>query len=109
MTRMMTFVMCLAAAGLMAQDQRPVDPREQCLMATGADWARLGIDGDQILRVNAIQSECLQDCVAAKERGTGISAVLDRHVATLRTVLSPDQFRQWSAWCQEKHGGRVDQ
>ena len=80
------------------------DPREQCLMATGADWARLGISQDQILRVNEIQSLCLQDCVAAKGSGAGTSAVLDRHIAELRGVLTPEQFGSWKEWCAEKVG-----
>lgn len=78
------------------------DPREHCLMATGADWARLGIDQEQILRVNAIQSTCMQDCVAAREAGSGITSVVDRHIAELRTVLTPGQFASWDTWCSEK-------
>jgi len=102
-------VACVLPAGLAAQETKPVamqDPREHCLMATGIDWARLGVDGDQVLLVNAIQSECLQDCVAAKESGGGrLPAVLDRHIAELRKVLSAEQFAQWSKWCHERHGG----
>ncbi len=97
---------CLFASGALAQDAATTtstgDPREQCLMATGADWARLGITQEQILRVNAIQSLCLQNCVAAKESGTGTSAVLDRHIAELRGVLTPEQFGSWKEWCAEK-------
>jgi len=78
------------------------DPREHCLMATGADWARLGIDQEQILRVNTIQATCMQDCVAARESGQGITSVMDRHIAELRTVLTPDQFESWNKWCNEK-------
>lgn len=82
------------------------DPREECLMATGADWARLMIDQDQIMRVNAIQNTCLQDCTAAKESGGDVKAVMDRHIAELRTVLTPDQFQRWSEWCAEKIGSK---
>jgi hypothetical protein len=78
------------------------DPREQCLMATGADWARLGVDQEQIMRVNAIQSNCLQDCVAAREGSGNISAVMDRHIDELRRSLTPEQFEMWSTWCNEK-------
>jgi len=78
------------------------DPREQCLMATGADWARLGIHQEQILSVNAIQSTCMQDCVAAREAGSGITSVMDRHIAELRKVLTPEQFDSWDKWCSSK-------
>lgn len=78
------------------------DPREQCLMATGADWARLGIDQEQILSVNSIQSTCMQDCVAAREAGSGITSVMDRHIAELRKVLTPEQFDSWDKWCSDK-------
>lgn len=80
------------------------DPREECLMATGADWARLMIDQDQIMQVNAIQSTCLQDCAAAKEHGGDVKAVMDRHIAELRTVLTPEQYQRWSEWCAGKIG-----
>ena len=85
-----------------AKPVKHADPREKCLMATGADWARLGVDQQQILRVNAIQSTCLQDCVAARESGSDISGVLDRHIADLRTVLGPEQFAKWEEWCKGK-------
>jgi len=85
-----------------AKAEKAHDPREKCLMATGADWARLGIDQSQIMRVNAIQSTCMQDCVAAKESGSDLRSVIDRHIADLRTVLSPDQFAQWEDWCKGK-------
>ncbi|MEI2420648.1 hypothetical protein V6O07_10275, partial [Arthrospira platensis SPKY2] len=57
---LMTFAAGAFAQAATASASKASDPRENCLMATGADWARLGIDADQIMRVNAIQSECLQ-------------------------------------------------
>lgn len=84
------------------------DPREQCLMATGADWARLGIDQEQILSVNAIQSTCMQDCVAARDAGSGITSVVDRHIAELRKVLTPEQFDSWDRWCSDKLSTRTE-
>jgi len=85
------------------------DPREECLMATGADWARLMIDQEQIMRVNAIQNTCLENCTAAKERGGDVKSVIDGHIAELRTVLTPDQFQKWSEWCAEKIGTKEKQ
>jgi hypothetical protein len=100
---------CLFAFGAFGQEGKTVselmkekDPREQCLMATGADWARLGVDQEQIMRVNAIQSSCLQDCVAAREGAGDVSAVMDRHIEELRRSLSPEQFEKWSKWCNNK-------
>jgi hypothetical protein len=102
-----TISTCLIAVGAIAQADTTRtytsgDPREQCLMATGGDWGKLGLTQEQIRAVNEIQSTCMQDCVAAKEGGANVSAVLDRHVAQLRKVLDPEQFERWTAWCAEK-------
>jgi hypothetical protein len=84
------------------------DPREQCLMATGADWAGLGLDQDQILQVNSIQATCMKDCEAAREKESGITSVMDRHIAELRKVLTPQQYQQWDAWCTKEMRGSSD-
>lgn len=102
-----TISTCLFAMGAMAQadstrTSTSGDPREQCLMATGGDWGKLGLTQEQIMAVNEIQSACVENCATAKESGAHNSAVVDQHIAELRKVLDPEQFEQWTAWCGEQ-------
>jgi hypothetical protein len=88
----------------MAQQQRsasgePIDPREQCVMAGGLDWARIGVNTAQVKRINAIQASCQDKCSAAKQGEGELTEVIDKYIADLQTILSPQQFADWNKWC----------
>lgn len=109
MKNLSVLLLFLTSYTLDMQAQDPVgtssknkDPREQCLMATGADWGHLGIGQEQILGINSIQATCMKDCEVARGSDTDVTSVMDRHIAELRKVLTPEQFNEWDAWCKNE-------
>ena len=105
MKKTMILGFCLMMGSVvMAQQQRsasgePMDPREQCIMAEGLDWAQFGVDADQVQRINTMQSDCKERCTAAKRGDGELTAVIDDHVANIRQVLTEEQFTAWNKWC----------
>lgn len=77
----------------------PAHPAHNCMMASDKDWASLKLTAAQTGRVKAIQAACMKDCGARMKTDPKMSAMMDKHEAEVKTVLTADQYTQWMKWC----------
>ena len=78
-----------------------------CIMADEAAWTSLGLNTEQIKRVQLIQERCKKDCEAmAKEKGSHDQAAMDKHEKEIQTVLTKEQYAAWQKWCTEQRADK---
>ena len=84
-------------------------PEHSCLMETDlAAWKTLGLNDDQLTKVQVIQTTCKKECEAAKASALDEKAAMEhtasmeRHTAELKEVLTPEQHTKWVDWCSDR-------
>ncbi len=76
--------------------------KHHCIMADRAVWTDLGLNEDQLARVQTIQANCDRE-YKANIRDTEMAAgSVSRHTDEIRSVLTPEQYAAWSEWCSSK-------
>lgn len=86
------------------------DKKHHCIMADNDTWMKLGVTPAQLPEVAAIRDACKNDYEQAKNAGMPTEDALAMHEASLKLVLTTEQFLAWSNWCKEKkvHNGKQD-
>jgi hypothetical protein len=100
----------IASASVSAQStpQMKSSPEHTCMMETTAsDWKTIGLDADQLAKVQDIQSMCKKECASVKADKTGTvdldhQAAMAKHTADVKSTLSPEQYDKWVAWCSQR-------
>lgn len=78
------------------------DKKHHCIMADNDTWMKLGITPAQMPEVAAIRDACKNDYETAKNAGMPTADAVAMHEASLKRVLTPEQFLAWNNWCTEK-------
>lgn len=89
-----------ATAQSSSDTAEPVATHE-CIMASdAAALTSLGLSPEQIVKVAEVQDVCQKECdTAMKERTIGTPDEMDKHVAQVKALLTPQQFTSWLEWC----------
>lgn len=101
------FVLCVTPAEAQTTTQQPNDAILQtCLLRTDpGTWNSLKLTPDQLRRARLVQQACAEECKASDMKKPQDSSMISASGTTvvdeLKSVLTPDQFRTWSAWCAE--------
>jgi hypothetical protein len=78
------------------------DKKHHCIMADNETWMKLGVTAAQLPEVKAIRDACKTDYEAAKSAGMPTADAVAMHEASLKRVLTAEQFLAWNNWCIEK-------
>lgn len=78
------------------------DKKHNCIMADNETWTKLGVTPAQLPEVTAIRDACKNDYEKAKGAGMPTEDAMAMHEASLKRVLTPEQFLAWNNWCSEK-------
>lgn len=78
------------------------DKKHHCIMADNDTWMKLGVTPAQLPEVIAIRDACKTDYEMAKKAGRPTADAVAMHEASLKRVLTPEQFLAWNNWCTEK-------
>lgn len=76
--------------------------KHQCIMADRAVWTDLGLNEDQLARVQTIQANCDREYKANIRDTEMVAGSVSRHTNEIRNVLTPEQYAAWSEWCSSR-------
>ena len=107
MMKPLLLVAALVLCGLHASAQAPAkepssESLQSCLLGTRPEtWATLKLTRDQLQRVGFVQEACKEECsvAGAKKTSTISSADGTTVMGELKSILTPEQYRAWVAYC----------
>lgn len=106
---MMAAALCAGMMSAQAQDtksssntgQKPTTQMDHkdCLHTTEAEWKAMGLTGQQITEVKAIQAEHQKACSGMKKDDAAGAALMDKDEQRVKALLLPDQYDSWKRQC----------
>lgn len=74
---------------------------KDCLMqADASTWKTLGLNPDQIKRMDDIKARHEKECMAMGEAEKTMDAAKCKHEDEVKAVLTSAQYTRWQEWCK---------
>jgi phage I-like protein len=99
--KVLAFMLLFAAVSIVAVfAQRPnVTPEQRAKAMTERMKKQLNLTDDQVVKLDSINLQFAQEQMKARESGNDVReamrAASEKYTATLKGILTPDQFQQW--------------
>jgi len=99
--KVLAFMLLFAAVSIVAVfAQRPnVTPEQRAKAMTERMKKQLNLTDDQVVKLDSINLQFAKEQMKARESGNDVReamrAASEKYTATLKGILTPDQFQQW--------------
>lgn len=89
----------LKSSSTKAQKPATLNEHRDCLHTTEAEWKAMGLTGQQITEVKAVQAEHEKACAGMKKDDSATASLMEKDEQRVKELLLPEQYESWKHQC----------